>query len=157
MWRTFDSKKSCSVLGSKQPVLDFRLPLDVTHPNTGLLLKHTHTHTHTKKKLHSEKSLYSGSVGHPSSPMVLCLAHCPPGRLLPQGPGTGCSLCLKCSPQISTWPTHSSRLNLWDFPGGPVVKYPPCKARDVSLILGWGTKIPHEETGAPHRQIDIVF
>ena len=31
----------------------------------------------------------------------------------------------------------------WDFPGGPVVKNPPCNASDVGLIPGWGTKIPH--------------
>ena len=30
-----------------------------------------------------------------------------------------------------------------DFPGGPVVKNPPSNARDVGLIPGWGTKIPH--------------
>ena len=29
-----------------------------------------------------------------------------------------------------------------DFPGGPVVKNPPCNAGDSSSILGWGTKIP---------------
>ena len=30
-----------------------------------------------------------------------------------------------------------------DFPGGPVVKNPPCNAGDVGSITGWGTKIPH--------------
>ena len=30
-----------------------------------------------------------------------------------------------------------------DFPGGPVVKYPPSNAGDAGLIPGWGTKIPH--------------
>ena len=30
-----------------------------------------------------------------------------------------------------------------DFPGGPVVKNPPCNAGHVGLIPGWGTKIPH--------------
>ena len=30
-----------------------------------------------------------------------------------------------------------------DFPGGPVVKNPPCNAGDSGLILGRGTKIPH--------------
>jgi len=29
------------------------------------------------------------------------------------------------------------------FPGGPVVKNPPCSAGAVGLIPGWGTKIPH--------------
>ena len=32
---------------------------------------------------------------------------------------------------------------LWDFPGGPVVKTPPCNAEDESSIPGWRTKIPH--------------
>ena len=30
-----------------------------------------------------------------------------------------------------------------DFPGGGVVKNPPCNAEDVGSIPGWGTKIPH--------------
>ena len=30
----------------------------------------------------------------------------------------------------------------WDFPGGRVVKNPPCNAGDVGLIPGQGTKIP---------------
>ena len=30
-----------------------------------------------------------------------------------------------------------------NFPGGPVVKNPPSNARDVGLIPGQGTKIPH--------------
>ena len=30
-----------------------------------------------------------------------------------------------------------------DFPGGPVVKNPPCKAGDMGSIPGWGTKIAH--------------
>ena len=33
--------------------------------------------------------------------------------------------------------------NEWDFPGGPVVKTLPSNARDVGLIPGWGTEIPH--------------
>ena len=38
-----------------------------------------------------------------------------------------------------------------DFPGGPVVKTPPCNARDVGLIPGHGTKIPHAaEQLSPH-------
>ena len=32
---------------------------------------------------------------------------------------------------------------LWDFPGGPVVKNPPCNAGDMGLIPSQGTKIPH--------------
>ena len=30
-----------------------------------------------------------------------------------------------------------------DVPGGPVVKSPPCNARDTGLILGQGAKFPH--------------
>ena len=30
-----------------------------------------------------------------------------------------------------------------DFPGGPVVKNLSSNAGDVSLIPGWGTKMPH--------------
>ena len=30
-----------------------------------------------------------------------------------------------------------------DFPGGPVVKNPPCNAGDAGLIPAQGTKIPH--------------
>ena len=29
------------------------------------------------------------------------------------------------------------------FPGGPMVKNPPCNARDAGWIPGWGIKIPH--------------
>ena len=29
------------------------------------------------------------------------------------------------------------------FPGGPVVKNPPCNIGDEGLILGWRTRIPH--------------
>ena len=31
----------------------------------------------------------------------------------------------------------------WDLSGGPVVKNPPCNVRDIGLIPGQGTKIPH--------------
>ena len=31
----------------------------------------------------------------------------------------------------------------WDFPGGPVVKNPPCNTRDMSLISDWRAKMPH--------------
>ena len=34
-------------------------------------------------------------------------------------------------------------INIWDFPGAPVVKNLPCNAGDGGSILGWGTKIPH--------------
>ena len=32
---------------------------------------------------------------------------------------------------------------MWDFPGGPVVKNPPCNAEDAGSIPGQGTKILH--------------
>ena len=32
-----------------------------------------------------------------------------------------------------------------NFPGGPVIKNPPCNAGDTGLILGWETKISHAE------------
>ena len=36
------------------------------------------------------------------------------------------------------------KMNIYkDFPGGPVVKNLPFNARDVELIPGPGTKIPH--------------
>ena len=38
----------------------------------------------------------------------------------------------------------NSWVNLeWDSPGVPVVKNPPCNARDVGSIPGQGTKIPY--------------
>ena len=38
-----------------------------------------------------------------------------------------------------------------DFPGGPVVKNPPCNTGDAGLIPGQGTKIPHAEKQlSPH-------
>ena len=33
-------------------------------------------------------------------------------------------------------------MQIWDFPGGPVVKNPSYKAGDVGLIPGHGIKIP---------------
>ncbi|XP_055441259.1 uncharacterized protein LOC129655187 isoform X1 [Bubalus kerabau] len=41
--------------------------------------------------------------------------------------------------------TCPSRTNSRDFPGGPVVKNPPCNAGDQGSIPGRGTKIPHAE------------
>ena len=32
-----------------------------------------------------------------------------------------------------------------DFPGGPMVKNPPCSAGESGLMLGQGTKIPQDE------------
>ena len=34
----------------------------------------------------------------------------------------------------------------WDFPGGPVVKNPPCNAGDTGSIPGRETNSPHAET-----------
>jgi len=31
----------------------------------------------------------------------------------------------------------------WDFPGGPVVKNPPCNGGYAGSIPGWGTKTKH--------------
>ena len=36
-----------------------------------------------------------------------------------------------------------ARLSNPDFPGGPVVKNPPCNVGDMGSIRGLGTKIPH--------------
>ena len=38
-----------------------------------------------------------------------------------------------------------SRTKYRDFPGGPVVKNPPCNVGDQGSIPGRGTKIPHAE------------
>ena len=38
--------------------------------------------------------------------------------------------------------TPSRNGSFGDFPGGPVVKDPPCKAGDVGSGFGWGSKIP---------------
>ena len=37
------------------------------------------------------------------------------------------------------------------FPGGPVVKNPPCNAGDAGLIPGWAAKIPHIEEQPEHH------
>ena len=36
-----------------------------------------------------------------------------------------------------------SKIEVWDFPGGPVVKASPSNAGGVGLIPGQGAKIPH--------------
>ena len=36
-----------------------------------------------------------------------------------------------------------SEITVWDFPGGSVVKNPPCNTQDMGSILGQGTKIPY--------------
>ena len=40
-------------------------------------------------------------------------------------------------------PTQTKAVNCGDFPGGPVLKSPPCNAGDTGSIPGRGTKIPH--------------
>ena len=40
-----------------------------------------------------------------------------------------------------------------DFPGDPVVKNPPCDARDMDSIPGQRTKIPHAEEQLSPRAI----
>ena len=42
---------------------------------------------------------------------------------------------------------RKKNLILWDFPGGPVVENPPCKAGDMSLIPGRGSDIPYVPWG----------
>ena len=39
--------------------------------------------------------------------------------------------------------TTDFKIYMRNFPGGPVVKNPPCNAEDGGLILGRGTKMPH--------------
>ena len=39
--------------------------------------------------------------------------------------------------------THRLKSGMGDFPGGPVVKNPPCNAGDMGLIPGWKIMVPH--------------
>ena len=32
---------------------------------------------------------------------------------------------------------------LWDLPGSPVVKNPPCNVGDAVVVAGWENKIPY--------------
>ena len=51
-----------------------------------------------------------------------------------------------CALRITT-----SEQRVWDFPGGPVVKNPPCIAGDSGLIPVWGAKFSHAvEQLSPH-------
>ena len=45
-------------------------------------------------------------------------------------------------------PSTNKTATTWDFPGGTLVKDPPCNAGDAGSILAWGTKIPHACCGA---------
>ena len=38
---------------------------------------------------------------------------------------------------------ESSKIYCVEFPGGPVVKSPPCHAGDAGSVPGHGTEIPH--------------
>ena len=51
--------------------------------------------------------------------------------------------------------SYYSSLRTWvrDFPGDPVVKNPPCDARDMGSIPGQRTKIPHAEEQLSPRAI----
>ena len=50
------------------------------------------------------------------------------------------------------------RNHLGDFPGGPVVKNPPCNAGDMSLIPGWGDKITRAmEQLSPHTTRENLY
>ena len=49
-----------------------------------------------------------------------------------------------------------SKIQIWDFPGGPVVKNPPSNAGDAGLIPGWGTKSPHGTSTEPARALESV-
>ena len=45
----------------------------------------------------------------------------------------------------------AKKLMSWHFPGGPVVKSPPCNAGNTDSSPGWGTMIPHAtEQLSPH-------
>ena len=41
--------------------------------------------------------------------------------------------------------SHNNR----DFPGGPVLKNPPCKCREMGSIPGWVTEIPSCRAAKP--------
>ena len=81
--------------------------------------------------------LYIGQLGPVQDVEEECVAH----RLT-------LSLQVPASPTVSFLSNFCDVVlsieNMWDFPGGPVVKNPPCNnAGGASSIPGWGTKIPH--------------
>ena len=43
----------------------------------------------------------------------------------------------------SCWWNECKNHQAWDFPGGPVVKNPPCNEGNTVLIPGWRIKNPH--------------
>ena len=50
-------------------------------------------------------------------------------------------------------PLEKKNKNLWDFPGGLVVKNPTSNAGDAGLIPGLGMKIPHAMRNAHVPQL----
>ena len=46
------------------------------------------------------------------------------------------------------------KTNTLDFPGGPVMKNPPCNAGDMGSIPGEATKIPH---AAEQLNLDLAM
>ena len=55
----------------------------------------------------------------------------------------GLSQCNEVSRRIKRHEDWKERSKPQDFPGGPVVKNPPCNAGDVGSIPSQGTEIPH--------------
>ena len=49
-----------------------------------------------------------------------------------------------------------SKIQIWDFPDGPVVKNPPSNAGDSGSIPGWGTKSPHATSTEPVCALESV-
>jgi len=39
--------------------------------------------------------------------------------------------------------SYVRNIDVWDFPGGPGITNPPPNVRDMGLIPGRGTKLPH--------------
>ena len=56
---------------------------------------------------------------------------------------SGKLLLVKSVKEITQIETFHLKIQVGDFPGGPVVKNPPYNAGDAGLIPGRGTKIPH--------------
>ena len=46
---------------------------------------------------------------------------------------------------------------MWDFPGGPVVKNPPCKVGDTDLIAGWEDPTCHGEAKPEHHNSEACM
>ena len=73
------------------------------------------------------------------TPFQVCKTHCQSSTTPVSGGGGG-------SIYSNEFLGTQARLRFSrDFPDGPVVKNPPCKAGDMGSIPGWGTKMPHAE------------